>query len=705
LFRIFLPFLLGIIAALSCINPSYLFYSGFGLSLFGIILIGFSRFKDIDKYRFRWLGGFGISFILLALGILNVGISKLDLRPDFFAKNLKATDKITVQITEPLQVKENSVRALAKVYTIESNGYLKSASGKLILYFQKDSGKIYPSYGDLISLGAEINPLKPPVNPGEFDYCRYMASQNIYHSVFLKTNEWHITAKNKGNRFWEIIYNIRLRLKSEIEQALPGTEEKGIAEALAFGDESDIPNEIMTEYAGTGTLHILSVSGLHVAVILIALNWLFSFLTRIKYGKYIRLVIILILIWAYAFLTGFSPPIARSVIMFSLVYLGIHTGRQTNIYNSICGAAFILLLIDPLLIMQAGFQLSFIALTGIVWLQPRVSVLWNPSNKFIKSTWELAAASIAAQIITLPISILYFNQLSIYFLPANLIVIPASFVVLGAGIAFVFAQLLPIAWIHFIMGKILFVSIYGLNKIVQFINHLPGANWQGLYINWAGAGLLYIVIIFITISLIEKNKKHLIVGLVSALVFLFVRNYDIGTKTRCDEINVLAVSKQHVIVTVKDKNRLFVFSDSSFVFDKQQLKYHVFGYAWQNYIRPHDIIPIDINVVNNKVNYPFSFNKFMISFNDKKILIIGPEMNSRDILSNVNNKFDFDIVVLNGNPDIALNLLYKKYPFKHVIAAYGNDQKKTMAWETQCLENNITFTNLRTDNYFNLPIL
>ena len=237
LFRVLLPFLVGISIAILYVKPNQLYISGLVASFAGVILYAYYRFRVAKNYRLRWVGGFGISMLLFSLGVFCVALNKLNIRPDFFAKNIKPGDSLMVQITDPLQVKDKSIRAIARVTGVGSVNSVKPASGKLVLYFQIDSGLKYPSYGDVLFITAGINEIKPPDNPGEFDYSHYMASQNIYHTSYLKPNDWTICAQNNGNQFWKVIYDIRNRLKTDIEDALPGRDEKGIAEALVFGEK------------------------------------------------------------------------------------------------------------------------------------------------------------------------------------------------------------------------------------------------------------------------------------------------------------------------------------------------------------------------------------------------------------------------------------------------------------------------------------
>jgi len=711
LFWVLVPFLAGsfIAISLSASTSSVIIpYIGAALLLVAAGSMGFhfmyyrilqhAGSSTEKKYSLRWMGGLALFCAIIAAGLINVWLHTYQ-RPDFFANSLQQQDNILVQITDPLQDKGTFAKTTAKIIATGPETAMKNASGKIVVYFEKDGGTKLPQYGDQLLIRNKVSSLKPPLNPGEFDYHSYMSYKGIYHSAYLKKGEWAWTGNNEGNPFWASVYAINTRLKTELANALPDPEQRGIAEALVIGDESDVPNDVMNDYAGTGTVHILSVSGLHIGIILIGLSWIFSFLKKLPYGKYMKLVLILAIIWCYAFLTGFSAPIARSVIMFSIVFIGMNIGRRANIYNSICGSALVLLLIDPFVVMQASCQLSFIALTGIVWLQPRIAAWWDPNHKLPRYIWELAAASLAAQIITLPISIFYFNQLSLYFLPANLIVIPASFVVLVAGIAFVFVRMVPLSWLHHIFSGLLYGCIYVMNVIARFINQLPGATLQGLYLNGLGVFLLYLFIILVLFSIIYRSKKLLGAGLAFGLCFILARDINIYNSLKTNELNIMTVSPHHTVITLKDRNRLFVVSDTGFIRDKQLLKYHINGNAWQNFISPGNIVCLNSEIKTNFSDANLMECGPLIGFYNKRILMINSETHIKPLLSR-GNPVGIDALVLYNNPRVRLADLYKKFRFKSVIGVSGQIRD----WETECIENSIPFINLQKDSYFNIPI-
>jgi hypothetical protein len=261
----------------------------------------------------------------------------------------------------------------------------------------------------------------------------------------------------------------------------------------------------------------------------------------------------------------------------------------------------------------------------------------------------------------------------------------------------------PVVWLHHFFANILYSCIYGLNIIVRFINHLPGATFQGLYINPVGVLLLYIAIILVLSGIIYKNKNLLAPGLAVLLSFLLLRNIDIYNSFNKKELQVLAVSPGHTVLTIKDRNHLYVFSDSSFMNDKQQLKYHINGYAWQNYISPSNIMPLNLEKIHTFSDDNIMIKPPLVGFYEGKLLMLHSQTRIQTMLSRPGTMI-INAVALCDNPSISLDELYKKFHFKTVIGASGNNLRKMREWETECIENNIPFINLQNDNCFSLNI-
>ncbi|MBO5863624.1 MAG: ComEC/Rec2 family competence protein, partial [Paludibacteraceae bacterium] len=150
-------------------------------------------------------------------------------------------------------------------------------------------------------------------------------------------------------------------------------------------------------YSLTGASHVLAVSGLHVGVVFIFSNFFLGliFIRKFKRWRYLPLLFVL---WGYAFVTGMSPSVVRATIMFSMMIVGMMTGRKGVTYNTIAASALLMLIYNPLYITDIGFQLSYTAVFSIVLLQDKISSLLDVKNVFLKKVWDLTAVSIAAQI-------------------------------------------------------------------------------------------------------------------------------------------------------------------------------------------------------------------------------------------------------------------------------------------------------------------
>ena len=194
-----------------------------------------------------------------------------------------------------------------------------------------------------------------------------------------------------------------------------------VASTLILGYKADLSNDVLQAYSKTGTIHVLSVSGAHVAILLILLSFGFSFLDRFKYGRLIKAILIILIIWYYSLLTGFSPAVCRAAVMISMVIIGKTYSRHISILNILAISAFFLLLYDPLFITDVGFQLSYLTVLGLIVLQPIVYKWVHLENKWADKLWALCSVSIAAQVITFPLSIYYFHQFPVYFLISNFV--------------------------------------------------------------------------------------------------------------------------------------------------------------------------------------------------------------------------------------------------------------------------------------------
>ena len=396
---------------------------------------------------------------------------------------------------------------------------------KIRLYVDSKSDQSLDlKYGDLIAISNGPFQIPGPKNPNEFDYAGYMKDKGILYQQFTRVDQIQRLSSNHGNPLLTAVYRLRNHFSKILEKQLTGKNERAVAMALLLGKKDELGADIKEAYASAGAMHVLAVSGLHVGVIYFMIGWLFK-RVRIKWVERILVPFItLAILWLYALLTGFSPSIFRSVVMFSAIVIGSSFNRQTNIYNSIAVSAFVLLLVDPMNLFFVGFQLSYLAVFGIVFFYSKFYPLLTGSNWLFDKIWSLCCISLAAQLATAPISVFYFNQFPTYFLFSNLIVIPMAFIIMNGGIALL--ALGSFNLFHWI-GAILEWLIRLLNTSVEFIENLPYSTYEWIYFSPTQVLIVYAILASLAIFLFYQKKRFLWLGFTFAWAFSLDRSMDI----------------------------------------------------------------------------------------------------------------------------------------------------------------------------------
>ena len=373
---------------------------------------------------------------------------------------LKAADFYQCAIIEPVKEKTNSYQLTLLINAKSIDSVWSFSKGKALIYIEKDSLSSKLKFGDKLLIKGNLNVLEPPKNPKEFDYKKHLENRSIYQQGYLASDDWRLLgSKSKG---LDVFANdARQFLLSSLQSNGIEGDQYAIASALILGSKDELDFEVKQAYATAGAMHVLAVSGLHVGIIFLILNTLLSILDTSKKGRVVKAIILLIVLWSYAFITGISPSVLRAATMFSFVITGTVLNRKSSIYNTLAASAFFLLIINPNLLFEVGFQLSYIAVLGIVYLQPliykRIYTRWWLLDK----VWAITAVSIAAQIATLPLTLYYFNQFPTYFMLSNLLVIPSAVVILSLGILLFITS--PIPAISERLGWVLNKFIEGLN--------------------------------------------------------------------------------------------------------------------------------------------------------------------------------------------------------------------------------------------------
>ena len=561
LIRFIIPFILGIILGIYQDFSSSIFFSLF-LFCFVLYTIGvFIRRYRIFYGRYYFFHE-GILHICLFLGGIVIVIFNTDYN---YKDHYKYQDHkgaiYHVEISSPIHIKPRSIQCEVEIKKMIYKDKSVKTCGKGIVYFEKSYSSLNLLPGDMVQLNANWNTVKKSSNPGQFNYKLFLRFHQIYDQMYVNKENWNLISRNNYS-----IFNISNRCRNYFldlfKRAGMKDQEFAVATALTLGYKDEISNEIKHAYSSAGAMHVLAVSGLHVGIIYMIFNSFLSIFLRYRKTNVIKTIIILLLLWSYALITGLSPSVLRATTMLSFIIIGRASNRDSNIYNSLAASAFFLLIIDPYLIMQVGFQLSYIAVVGILFFQPRLYNKIKFKNKILDYIWIITAVSLAAQLVTFPLGLLYFHQFPTYFMISNLLVIPAAYIMLLLGVLLLLSSVyLPISALF---GWAINLIVGFINDAVMYIDNLPFSLIEGISISIKETYLIYLIIISISIGFTLRRFKWVNYGLIM-LMFLF--SFDIY------EDQILKNKKQIVIYDVKGneaidfivgKEHLFLTEDKLF---------------------------------------------------------------------------------------------------------------------------------------------
>ncbi len=673
--RILLPFMVGIAVCITIHATREIpFVTWIALLLLSITsgLFHFNKLRFVNRLFF----GIIVSLFLFVTGFNSVIQHTEILQPDHFS-NIQTKGVFIASVIEPLQEKNHSFKTILEIKRVKKGSTLMEAKGRILTYFAKDSVNTPPAEGSIITFSADIQPISPPQNPGSFNYRKYMANSNVYHQVYLNNISWKLLEKPQGFNFYRTANAVSKKFVAILgENGLKG-QEFAVASALILGQNDMLDNETRQAYSGSGVTHILSVSGLHVGVIYIIINFLLGFIKKDGWQLYSKTLLILLTIWAYALLTGMSPPVMRSAAMFTFISFGNASKRYVHIINSLAVSALFLLLIDPLMISNIGFQLSYLAIVGIVFINKPIAGLFDPKNKIAKEIWGLIAVSLAAQIATAPLTLLYFHQFPAYFIPANLVAIPLSFLAIYAGVAVLATSFIPV--ISNFLGLITNYLLFVLNYSVGFIEKLPYSVLKINSVTQKEMILLYLILISILLMFFYKRKTLLYAPLALLLVLSVSFTLNDTARQKQQKIVFYSINKQSAIGFINGKEQLLI-ADSVLLNDKTAIKFQLDGTRTLLGLSSTKIIALDTLVHSNQ-NLPENLkalgsqgNNFL--FRNKRIVIIDsiPTIRGSCI------KLKVDYLVLRNNPKFKIKNLQQLYEPKFVIIDGSNSFYKTEKW-------------------------
>lgn len=647
-----------------------------------ISLFAFSFLREAARYSFRRLQGIMIFVFLIAFGAFITWQKNIRNHQNWYGKTCDDSTFLVVRLIEPPIEKEKSYKALASVESCINNDSSTITKGKIIVYFAKDSFSKRLRYGDKIIIGKGLKNIKNSGNPAGFNYVRYMAFQQIFQQCYLKKGDWIFLQNISGNPFKKALFDTRDFVIGIIDSYIPGENESALAKALLIGYRVDLDKDLVQAYSNAGVVHLIAISGLHLALIYGLLLWVTLRIPLLKKEKISRIAVILLSLWFFAFLTGASPSVMRAAVMFSFISVGSIFQKRSSVYNSLCASALFLLCFDPYLLWNVGFQLSYLAVVGIVALQKSIYNWLYFKNKILDYTWKLASVSIAAQVFTIPLCFYCFHQLPLLFLIANIIVIPLATIALWGCIVLIAVSPLGILPVYF--GKLVGIFLYAMNYSVRSVNALPFLLWNNVYISVSETILLYLVFISFSVWLFKRNILPLKIGLIGLLAFSTFIFFDKLTSFSQKKIIVYNVP-MHSAIDFIDRHQYHLLADSDFVNDTLLQKYNL------------SPARISLNARNSAtLIHPIFHHNNFYQFYNKKILIID----SANIFLPSSQKVALDYVVISKNPKIKIGDITQTFECGQYIFDASNSLWKIEQWKKECEELHLQFHSVAEQGAF-----
>lgn len=563
---------------------------------------------------------------------------------------------VEVIVREKLKPTVNNHRYVALVKTIDGS----ECSGQLLMNLRRSTTNKLLKVGQRLPFTTVIYKHRKPSNPFQFDYGKYLNRKSITAQAYVNESQLYV-ATFRETGIWYYAGSIRDSIIDNLtESGFPPTE-LAVLSALILGQQQDISKDVLQDYQYAGAVHILSVSGLHVGFILLFINSSLKFLPNNKRNSYVRVITVLICLWGFAVLAGLSPSVVRSVTMFSFVAIGMHIRRTTNIFHTLLVSMLLILLFKPTFLFDVGFQLSYLALFFILWLQPKLAMLWQPKWVVLRYFWDILTVSFAAQLGALPLSIYYFHQFPGLFFVTNLIIIPFLSIIMAVGVIVLIIAALTTVPQFMVVALAKCIGI--LNAIIASVASFDDFVIKDISYSWPILLASYLAICCAVYYWQSPTHRSAIAALITVVMLQLVYIHEKWVHQSATALIVFDIRKQ-TLIAERRGNHIDVYCND-----------------------------IDSTFATNALNtYKIaSFNKTQISkpiqnmmfHSGKKILLID----STGVYPPVNPH----IIILTQSPKINLIRLLVDLKPTMIIADGSNYKSYIALWKQTCEKQKIPF--------------
>ncbi len=625
-------------------------------SILLLVSLLYSRIKKTKSSIF----GIMALLVMLLIGALRYHLSNPKADSNHYSHREFAKDSnslMTLRIKERLKPNRYNNRYIVDIISINNT----ALNGRLLIHIKKDSTSPILNIDDSIHTLTQIKTISSPKNPFEFNYNKYLNHKYVYHQAFI-TDKEYILAKSDVSSIHGLADRLRLHINKRLTDLNMNDEARSITNALILGQRHDISKDTYNDYVNAGVIHILAVSGLHVGIILMLFNVLLKPIIYLKHGKVIKAIILVLLLWSYAFITGLSPSVTRAVSMFSIIAIAMHLKRSTNIYNTIAVSAFFILLFKPNSLFDIGFQMSYLAVIAIVTIQPILFQIWHSKFLVINKLWEITTVTIAAQIGVFPISLYYFHQFPGLFLLSNLIIIPILGILIGYGIfVIVFAS---IGCLPKLLLNIYESLITTLNNFIEWVAQFDRFIFKDISFSHLHLIFIYLIVLTIINWYYNKTFRAILSILISIFLLSLVMLYT-NYSSRHSEF-IIFHKNRYSLIGEKYGDSLHISHDIK--------NDSIIGQTVKNYTTGTFVKTVQSDTIQS-----------IYAFDNEYILII-------DSLGVYNlEEFRPSYVLLSGSPKVNLNRLIDSIVPKCIIADGSNYKSYVDRWKITCQTKKIPF--------------
>lgn len=648
-----------------------------GIIVIVLLYCIFSLIGLFKKYSLRWVSGFLLLSLISFTGAIITHIKDPHNQPFFFEKNYSTGDLLSITLQEPLIEKNKTFSANATIDGIYKNGNWQKTTGKILVYFFKNDLPENLQYGTRIISRKEILKITNSGNPNGFDYKRYALFQGITGQVFLKPQDFKIISQGNTSFLKEKLFYLRKKVIGILQKVIPDPRQQGVAEALLIGYRNDLDKSLVQAYSNTGVVHIIAISGLHIGMIFILMSRILSYFKRIKGYRFFRPLIIILVLWTFTFLAGAVASVLRSAVMFTFIVIGESFDRKTNTLNTLAAAAFALFIFNPFLVWDAGSQLSFAAVAGIVSFMTPINKWFYFENKIVKNIWTLMSVTIAAQIFTLPLILYYFHQFPVFFLITNLFVVPFSGIILYGELLLIIVSFSSV--LAGMVGSCVNFLLKVMNVFIEHINQISFVTITGIQVNAFQSILLSIIIGSILFFLMYQKKVALWFTFIGVIIFSSIISYEKIQLNFQQHLIVYNISGYSAVDLMIGRDAYFV-GDSIVEKDVMLNKYNLM--PTRNYFR-----------VKNE--YALLPTKFLES-KGKKIYIIGKDLPANEGADKINT----DVLIISGNPNYTIEDINHAFQCGQLVFDSSTPMWKTEKWKKACDSLHLRFHSVSASGAF-----